>query len=190
MPGWVASYVGLEEAAATLRTYETHFVPGLFQTPDYARAVLASGMPPLRGADLERGVELRMRRQQALTRANPLRVWAVIEEAALLRLVGSEEVHRDQLEHLLELSRRPTIALQILPVASNAHASGGGAFSILRFDDHAVPDVVYVEQLTGATYIDKLELVGKYAEVMTRLGVESLTPERTAEHLAKLLTER
>lgn len=189
MPGWVESYIGLEEAASTLRTYETHFVPGLLQTPDYARAVLASGMPPLQGHDLDRGVELRLRRQRVLSRSNPLRIWAVVEEAALLRLVGSEDVHRRQLEHLLEMTARPHISVQLLPVANSAHALGGGAFSILRFEDHAVPDVVYVEQLTGATYVDKFEHVSKYAEVMTRLGVESLTPEASADHLAKLLAD-
>ena len=130
MPGWVESYIGLEEAASTLRTYETHFVPGLLQTPDYARAVLASGMPPLQGHDLDRGVELRLRRQRVLSRSNPLRIWAVVEEAALLRHVGSEDVHRRQLEHLLEVTARPHISVQLLPVANSAHALGGGAFSI------------------------------------------------------------
>ena len=104
MPGWFQNYVGLEEAATALRTYETHFVPGLLQTPDYARAVLASTVPPLAGFDLERAVTLRMTRQQVLSRPDPLRVWAVVDEGALRREVGDPQVHRAQLHHLLELA--------------------------------------------------------------------------------------
>jgi transcriptional regulator with XRE-family HTH domain len=187
MPGWFANYVGLEEAARALRTYETHFIPGLLQTPDYARAVLASTLPPLPGPDLERGVTLRLKRQQVLTGANPLRVWAVIDEAALRRQVGGPQVYRGQLEHLLEVAGRG-VALQVLPIQSIAHA-GGGAFSILRFDEPDVADVVYVEQLVSALYLDRPEPVARYAEAFTRLSLESLTPEATTDHVSKLLTE-
>jgi hypothetical protein len=188
MPGWFQNYVGLEEAAASLRTYETHFVPGLLQTPEYARAVLASTIPPLSGRDLERGVTLRMTRQKVLDRPSPLHVWAVVEEGALRRQIGDERVHRGQLEHLLELLRRPNIALQVLPLDGGVHA-GGGAFSILRFDDPELPDVVYVEQLLSALYLDKLEHVERYAEVMDRLSVQAMTPEASADLVSKLLTE-
>jgi hypothetical protein len=188
MPGWFANYVGLEEAATTLRTYETHFIPGLLQTPDYAGAVLASAIPPPRGPDLERGVRLRMTRQRVLTRPSPLRVWAVVDEAALRRQVGGPEVYRRQLEHLLQIAGRPGLALQVLPIQSTAQA-GGGAFSLLRFDEPDVADVVYVEQLLSAVYIDKPEHVASYAEVFTRLSIESLTPQGTMEHICKLLTD-
>jgi hypothetical protein len=189
MPGWFQNYIGLEEAATALRTYETHFVPGLLQTPDYARAVLASTIPPLTGIDLERAVQLRMTRQRVLARPEPLRVWAVVDEVALRREVGDGEVHRAQLRHLLELAERPNIALQVLPLRSGAHA-GGGAFSVLRFADPDLPDVVYIEQLVSALYVDKVEHVERYIEVITRLSVHALTPEATADLIGKILTER
>jgi transcriptional regulator with XRE-family HTH domain len=189
MPGWFQNYVGLEEAASVLRTYETHFVPGLLQTPEYARAVLASTVPPLSGRDLERAVTLRMTRQRVLDRPDPLRVWAVVDESALRRQVGDDgQVHREQVEHLLELVERPNVALQVLPIMSRVHA-GGGAFSILRFADPDLPDVVYVEQLVSALYIDKPEPVERYTEVMDRLSVHAVTPEATVEFLSKLLSE-
>lgn len=188
MPTFFQNYVGLEEAAGTLRTYETHFVPGLLQTPDYARAVLGAMVPPVNGRDLDRAVTLRLTRQQVLDREPPLVVWAVIDETALRRNVGGVKTHREQLEHLAELAERPNIALQVLPMDIGLHA-GGGAFSILRFEDADLPDVVYVEGLVGASYYDKVEHVERYAEVMNRLSVESLTPDQSVLFIRKLAAE-
>jgi transcriptional regulator with XRE-family HTH domain len=188
MPGSFQNYVGLEESATTLRTYETHFVPGLLQTEDYARALMGSAVPPPASRDLDRAVALRMTRQQVLTRPNPLNLWAVVEESALRRHVGGEKVHRAQIEHLLEVTRAPNVALQVLPLDSGLHAAGG-AFSLLRFADSDLPDVVYVEQLSSALYLDKVEHVERYTEVMHRLSVESLTPEATTGVLRRMLDE-
>jgi hypothetical protein len=188
MPQYFQNYIGLEEAATTLRTYEIHFVPGLLQTPDYARAVLSSTVPPLTGRDLDRAVTLRLTRQQVLEREDPLTVWAVVDESALRRRIGSAETHRAQLEHLVELAERPGVALQVLPTETGLHV-GGGPFSILRFDDPELPDVVYVESLVGASYVDKTEHVERYVEVMNRLSVESLTPDESVASIRKLLVE-
>jgi hypothetical protein len=188
VPGWFQNYIGLEEAATTLRTYETHFVPGLLQTQAYARAVLGSTTPPLRDRDLDRATALRMTRQRVLDRDEPLRVWAIVDEAVLRREVGSRGVHRAQLEHLLDLLERPHIALQVLPISTGVHA-GGGAFSLLRFKDADLPDVAYVEQLVSALYIDKVEHVDRYSAVMDLLSVQSLTPDDTVAFISKLLTD-
>jgi transcriptional regulator with XRE-family HTH domain len=188
MPGWFQNYIGLEEAATQLRTYETHFVPGLLQTPDYARAVIEASMLRLSSRDLERAVNLRTKRQQVLTRQDPLRVWAVIDEGALRRQVGGERIHRAQIERLLELVELPNVAIQVLPLRTGLHA-GGGAFSILRFSDADLPDVVYVEHLVSAVYIEKVEHVERYTEVMNRLYIESLTPEASTDLISKILTE-
>jgi transcriptional regulator with XRE-family HTH domain len=188
MPNWFQNYVGLEEAAAAVRSYETHFVPGLLQTEDYARAVIASALPPPKGRDLDRGVALRMTRQRVLQREQPLNLWAVVDEAALRRQVGGESVHRAQLEYLVEASQAPNIAVQVLPLRSGTHA-GGGAFSVLRFAEADLPDVVYVEQLISAIYIDRVDHVERYTEVVHRLSVESLTPEASTHFIEKLLTE-
>jgi hypothetical protein len=188
MPQYFQNYIGLEEAATTLRTYEIHFVPGLLQTPDYARAVLSSTVPPLTGRDLDRAVTLRLTRQQVLEREDPLTVWAVVDEAALRRRIGTAATHRAQLEHLVELAERPGVALQVLPTETGLHV-GGGPFSLLRFDDPELPDVVYVESLVGASYVDKTEHVERYVEVMNRLSVESLTPDESLASIRKLLVE-
>ena len=188
MPQYFQNYIGLEEAAATLRTYEIHFVPGLLQTPEYARAVLSSTVPPLRGRDLERAVTLRLTRQQVLEREDPLTVWAVVDESALRRRVGEPGTHRAQLEHLVELTERRGVAVQVLPTEAGLHV-GGGPFSILRFKDPELPDVVYVESLVGASYVDKSEHVERYAEVMNRLSVQSLTPDESVAFIRKLLVE-
>jgi len=188
MPQYFQNYIGLEEAASTLRTYEIHFVPGLLQTPEYARAVLSSTVPPLKGRDLERAVTLRLTRQQVLEREDPLTVWAVVDESALRRRVGDSATHRAQLEHLLELAERPRISVQVLPTETGMHV-GGGPFSILRFRDPGLPDVVYVEGLVGASYVDKAEHVERYAEVMNRLSIKSLTPEESLVFIRKLLVE-
>jgi Domain of unknown function (DUF5753)/Helix-turn-helix domain len=188
MPQYLQNYVGLEEAASTLRTYEIHFVPGLLQTPEYARAVLGSTVPPLTGRDLDRAVTLRLTRQIVLEREDPLTVWAVVDESALRRRVGGVATHRAQLEHLVELTERPNIALQVLPMETGLHA-GGGPFSLLRFNDPELPDVVYVESLVGASYVDKTEHVERYVEVMNRLSVESLTPDESIAFIRKLLVE-
>src|SRR3954453_10983130 len=168
MPGWFQNYIGLEEAARILRTYETHFVPGLLQTADYARAVFATSTPPLTGRVLERAVALRSTRQQVLLRKEPLRVWAVVDEAVLRRQVGDSEIHRGQLEHLLELLERPTVALQVLPMSGGGHAAGG-AFSLLRFGDDDLPDVAYVEHLVSALSIDKREPVDRTTKALDHM---------------------
>jgi Domain of unknown function (DUF5753)/Helix-turn-helix domain len=188
MPQYFQNYIGLEEAAATLRTYEIHFVPGLLQTPEYARAVLSSTVPPLTGRDLDRAVTLRLTRQHVLEREDPLTVWAVVDESALRRRIGDAGTHRAQLEHLVELAERPGVALQVLPTETGLHV-GGGPFSILRFEDPELPDVVYVESLVGASYVDKAEHVERYVEVMNRLSVESLTPDESVAFIRKLLVE-
>ena len=187
VPGWFQNYVGLEEAAAVIRSYEIQFVPGLLQTAAYSRAVIASAVPPPSDGEVERAVALRAIRQQVLTRANPPRVWAVLDEAALRRPVGDDEVTRGQLRHLIDLARSQQVALQILPLRRGSHAAAGGAFTILRFDDRDLPDVVYVEQLVSALYLDKAQHVDRYTEVMSRLSVESLTPQRTIQLLTQLL---
>jgi hypothetical protein len=172
-----------------IRTYEIQFVPGLLQTEGYARAVIRSGLPPPTGQELDRTVALRRARQQVLTRSTPSKVWAVVDEAALRRPVGDTVITNGQILHLLEVAELPNVALQILPLRGQAHAAGGGAFTILRFEEPELPDVVYIEQLVSALYLDKSEHVDRYTEVMNRLSVESLTPQETIGFLKHLLDE-
>jgi transcriptional regulator with XRE-family HTH domain len=187
LPDWFQDYIGLEQAAHRIRTYETHFVPGLMQTDDYSRAVISSALPTPTLEEVERAVALRSTRKQLLTRDGAPQVWAVVEEAALRRPVGPEQVRRDQLEHLVKLGEQPHITIQVLPITRHVHAAAGGAFTMLRFDESELPDIVYVEYLLSALYLDRRDHVSRYAEVMDRLCVESLTPTETAVFIQDLL---
>ena len=190
MPTWFEPYVGLEEAASSIRCYEIQFVPGLLQTPDYARAVAAVGFPAGSVAEIERRVSLRMARQAVLTRPTLAHLWLVLDEAALRRPVGPPDVMRGQLRHLLDMGARPNVSLQIIPLARGAHAAAGGPFSILRFGEPDLPDVVYLEQLTSALYLDKREAVDHYLAVMERLCVEALPTPGSLEMLEGMLKQR
>lgn len=189
LPSWFHSYLGLEAAAAIIRTYEVQFVPGLLQTNDYARAVILLGHQHARPDEIERRVILRLARQRLLTRENPAQLWAVVDEAALRRPIGGPKVMREQLEALIEATKQPNIKVQVIPFSVGGHAAAGGAFSILRFPDEDLPDVVYVEQLTSALYLDKRDDVDHYAAAMEQLCVEADEPHKTQEILEALLRE-
>jgi hypothetical protein len=188
LPPWFRTYVDLESAATLIRTYEGQFVPGLLQTDDYMRA-LVHGTHLESAEEVGRRVRLRMARQTLLTREDPPRLWAVVDEAALRRPVGGREVMRGQLERLLDASKLPNVTLQVLPFGAGAHSAMVGAFSILRFADQQLPDVVYLEHLTSALYLDKRDEVERYLDVMELLCIDSEPPAKTMDLLAKILNE-
>jgi transcriptional regulator with XRE-family HTH domain len=190
LPGWFEAYVGLEEAAARIRSYEVQFVPGLLQTPDYARAVTLLGHPTAAADEIDRRVSLRMARQALLDSPRAPHLWVVLDEAILRRPVGRPDVMRAQLRHLLACAERPGVTLQIVPFDTGGHAAAGGPFSILRFAEPDLPDVVYLEQLTSAIYLDKRENVEHYAAVMDRLCVEALPDSYSADIIAAALGGR
>ena len=191
MPSWFQSYLGLESAAALIRTYEVQFVPGLLQTPGYARAVILLGHAAATSDEVERRVQLRVDRQRLLYRDAPAppELWGVVDEAALRRPIGGADVMREQIQSLIELSALPNVRLQVMPFVTGGHAAAGGAFTILRFPEDELPDVVYVEQLTSALYLDKQDDRDQYGIAMERLCVEAEPPTRTVEVLDKLLQE-
>jgi transcriptional regulator with XRE-family HTH domain len=189
LPQWFRTYVDLEAAAAVIRTYEGQFVPGLLQTDDYMRAVVQGAHLEDSNEEVGRRVRLRMARQILLTTEQPPRLWAVVDEAALRRPVGGREVMRGQLERLVEATKLPNVTLQILPFDAGAHPALGSSFSILRFPDQELPDVVYLEHLTNAVYLDKRLEVERYLEVMELLCDESDPPARTEEFINKVLSE-
>ncbi|HUC55894.1 MAG TPA: helix-turn-helix transcriptional regulator [Streptosporangiaceae bacterium] len=189
LPTWFEAYVGLEEAAAQVRAYEVQFVPGLLQTGDYARAVTLLGYPNAPERELDRRVGLRLARQVIFTRREPPNLWAVLDEAVLRRPLGGTEIMRAQIRHLIEMSQRPNVTIQVVPFQAGGHAAAGGPFSILRFAEYDLPDVVYLEQLTSALYLDKPEMVDSYLMVMDRLAVEALTPANSIKTMRALLKE-
>jgi len=189
LPSWFEAYVGLEEAATQIRAYEVQFVPGLLQTGDYARAVSLLGDPNATDREVERRVGLRLARQAVFTRPTPPNFWVVLDEAVLRRPIGGVEVMRAQVRHLLEMSQRQNVTIQIVPFTAGGHAAAGGPFSILRFAEYDLPDVVYLEQLTSSLYLDKHEIVDSYLMVMDRLCVDAVTPTNSVKTMRALLKE-
>jgi hypothetical protein len=189
LPDWFENYLGLESASSTIRTFEIQFVHGLFQTEDYARAVTRLGHQAALVVEIERRVGLRVKRQDLLTRANPPRIWSVMDEAVLRRPVGGPAVMRAQLHHLIEVAELPQVTLQVVPFARGGHAGASGSFTVLRFEDQFLPDVVYIEQLTGAVYLEQRSDVEHYLEVMDQLSGEALTPTATARFIQQVANE-
>ncbi len=189
MADWFEAYLGLETAASVIRTFELQFVHGLFQTEDYARAVTMLGHTTAPADEIERRVSLRLKRQDLLTGSKPPQVWSVIDEGALRRPVGGAAVMRGQLDHLVEVARLRHVTIQVVPFSRGGHAAAGGSFTVLRFREPEVPDVVYIEQLTSALYLDKHEDVDHYMEVMNHLSTEALTPASSARFVAEIIRD-
>jgi transcriptional regulator with XRE-family HTH domain len=189
LPNWFQSYLGLEAAASLIRTYEVQFVPGLLQTADYARSVVLLGHGRAAAEEIDRRVDLRMRRQAILDRPDSIQLWAVVDEAVLRRPVGSRATMRGQIQALIDATQRKSVHLQVLPFQVGGHSAAGGAFSILRFPDQELPDIVYVEQLSSALYLDKRDDVELYVDAMERLCVEADQPERTPDTLRRILKD-
>jgi transcriptional regulator with XRE-family HTH domain len=184
LPTWYQAYIGLEESAESIRSYDSQFVPGLLQTEDYAAAVIELGEFSLE--ETNRLVILRKERQRRFT-SGGLRLWALIDEMALRRPIGNPGLMRAQLEYLLEISDRPGLTLQVTPYPAGGSYLVPGSFSVLRFAAADLPDVVYVEQLTSAMYLDKVLDVERYTAAMDKVSSTSLPPERTKEFIRELL---
>ena len=185
LPEWFQTYVGMEESAASIRIYEPQFVPGLLQTEDYAAAVLALG--DFSREDAERHVLVRKERQRRFANGE-LKLWVIIEEPALRRPVSDVRLQRDQIRYLLEASELPNLTLQVVPYGVGGHAVPSG-FSVLRFADRELPDIVYVEQLTSALYLDKQADVDQYMLAMERLSIVSAQPSATPDILRSIINE-
>lgn len=187
LPNWFPTYVGLEGAAALIRAYEVQFVHGLLQTEAYAHAVVSRGMKGANAADIDRRVALRLERQKYLVAENAPDVHIVLDEAALRRPYGDREVMRGQLQHLIEISERPNVRLQVMPFSFGGHSGESGAFTILSFPESDLQDVVYLEQLTSALYLDKREDVAQYENALKELQQDSPGPDESRDLLRGLI---
>jgi transcriptional regulator with XRE-family HTH domain len=186
LPTWFQSYIGLEESAQSIRSFDAQFVPGLLQTEDYAAAVIKLGA--YSRADTHKLVYLRTERQRRFA-SGELHLWAVIDETALRRPIGSAAVRHAQLEHLLDISGRPGLTIQVCPFLTGASYAAPGSFSILQFATDELPDVVYVEQLTSALYLDKRVDVDRYTEAMDQIAATSTTHEQTTDLIRSMIGE-
>jgi transcriptional regulator with XRE-family HTH domain len=186
LPSWFEPFIGLESAASILRTYEVQFIPGLLQCPEYASAVVSTNCM-LTAEELKRRVELRMRRQEYVQRESGPVLWVVLDEASLRRPMGGLDVMRAQVRYLIDQAARPNVTIQLLPYSVGAHAAEGGAFTLLRFTEAELHDVVYLEHLTGAQYVEKPEDVEQYTRAMDQISVDALHPDATIGVLEALL---
>jgi transcriptional regulator with XRE-family HTH domain len=187
VPTWFEEYVGLEEAASQIRAYEVEFVPGLLQTEDYARGVtmLAYSNPK----EINRRVALKMARQYVLSGLNPPSLWVVLDEAVLRRPIGGQAAMKAQLRHLIEISQQPHVSIQVIPFQAGGHAAWGGSFSLLRFAEYDLPDIVYLEQHASAQYLDKQDAVDRYSAIMESLCLQAQTPAASVKTLRSMLRE-
>ncbi|MER6957915.1 helix-turn-helix transcriptional regulator [Streptomyces sp. NPDC000618] len=184
LPSWFSGYVSLETGAKTLRTYEPHYVTGLLQTPRYARGVLSGGFPNDHDDDLRRRVDLRLRRQSLLERADAPTLWVVMEEAVLHRVVAAPEVMREQIDRLLEVSELEHVSVDVVPFTAGAHVGACAPFTYFRFEEPELPDIVYTEILSGAVYLDQRSDVAAHLEAHNRMSL------LTSDTVSKALLNR
>jgi hypothetical protein len=186
LPHWVEPYFGLEAAASIIREYELQFVPGLLQTEAYARAVIRLGTSVAED-EIVRRAQARVSRQEILRRDSPPTIWAVMDESALHRVIGGPEVMKEQLRHLLDMCDHPAVTVQILSFSAGAHRAMGGAFTILRYNEPDLRDVVFIEQLTSALYLDKQAEVDSYLEVIEEVCLQAEPSAKTPAILRSVL---
>jgi hypothetical protein len=184
MTDWLHDYLGLEAAASGIRAFEPQVVHDLFQTEDYARQITMLAYPSAPAGQIDRRVSLRLRRQELL--GGPQHVWLILDEGALRRPIGGTAVMRGQLERLLELAGRRGVTIQVVPFARGASTVPSGPFTLLRFSEPDVPDLVYVEHLTGAVCLDRQPDVDRYAEAMDNHAIIALSPDETTNFLAAI----
>ncbi|MEJ8669812.1 helix-turn-helix domain-containing protein [Streptomyces sp. R11] len=183
-------YIGLETDAASLRVYDPQVVPGLLQTKQYAEALIAGALPETAQTEIEKRVQVRMRRQERIsTEENPLRLWTVLDEAALRRVVGNRSLMRDQLEQLVEQSQLPHVTVQVIPFDMGAHPGLNGQYAILEFPDAADSSVVYIEGVTSDLYLEKANDVQKYSVMYEHLRAQALNVEQSRQFIADIAKE-
>ncbi|WP_066954228.1 helix-turn-helix domain-containing protein [Streptomyces lushanensis] len=183
-------YIGLETDAASLRVYEPQVVPGLLQTRSYAEALINGALPESAVPDVEKRVGVRLRRQDRINSTdNPLRLWAVVDEAALRRVVGNRRLMREQLEHLVEQSQLPHVTVQVLPFDMGAHPGISGHYAVLEFPDASDSSVVYIEGVTSDLYLEKANDVQRYSVMYEHLRAQALNVDQTRQFIAEIAKE-
>ncbi|MGW1725678.1 helix-turn-helix domain-containing protein [Streptomyces sp. NPDC002306] len=190
MPEWFDRLVGLQEAAATIRTFEIQYVPGLLQTPAYTRAVVERGLPNAPAGEVQRRVELRTRRAQLLSRTDAPQLWAIVDESVLLRVLGGRAVMREQLAHLVEMAQRPHVTLQVVPLDVTNASAPAIPITYLRFGGLDLPDVVYLEHIRSANFLEDRDETEEYRLALDRLADEALKPRETLRLLQETMATR
>jgi transcriptional regulator with XRE-family HTH domain len=177
LPELYTTYIGFESEARSVRNYESLFVPGLLQTAQYARAAITEAGPPIANPDeITHRVEVRLQRQAVLNKKSPLRLWTIMDEAAIYRLVGGPEVMAAQLRHLLFAGQAAHITVQVVPFSAGAHAGMAGGFVVMDFADPADPDLVYIDSMAGEIFLEREPDVRRYTGIFDQLRASALSP--------------
>lgn len=189
IPDWFQVFVGLEAEATELRRYDMELVPGLLQTPDYYRAYLRVAPVSWKPEEIDRMIEFRQTRQQRVIHDDSLRLWVVMNEAVIRRHVGSQPTMKAQLNHLIEMSEKPNITLQVLPFAAGPHPAMDGGFVIIGFPETEDPDVIYQESQAGSLYLEESAVIDRYNLVFKHLMAKADDPDRTRDLLGSVAKE-
>ncbi|SFE04846.1 Helix-turn-helix domain-containing protein [Actinacidiphila alni] len=180
LPDWFSAFVSLEGEASVIRAYEPHYVPGLLQTPAYARAVLRAGLPHAAADEIERLVALRVERQALVRRTEkPPLLWVVMDETVLRRPIGGRQVMREQMDALAAATELQNVRLQVMPFAMGPHPAMYGPFHIFRFQLQEIPDIAYSESLVGGVYFDERDDVTTFLEALDRMCAQAAPAQST-----------
>ncbi|MFJ9542282.1 helix-turn-helix domain-containing protein [Streptomyces sp. NPDC101225] len=190
IPEWFDRLVGLQEAAHSIRTFEIQYVPGLLQTPAYTRAVVERGLPSAPEREVHRRVELRTRRGQLLQRADAPRLWAIVDESVLLRVLGSREIMREQLEHLIAMAQLPHVTVQVVPLDVTDASAPAIPVTYLRFGGLDLPDIVYLEHMRSATFLEDRDETEQYRVALDQLADDALSPRDSLSRLRETARQR
>ena len=181
LPGEYAAYISFEAEARAVHNYESLFIPGLLQTPDYGRAMVRGVLPSATDREVDERVEARTERQRRLDEPDPLELWAVIDEAAIRRVVGGGPVMAEQLGHVVSVMARPNVNVQVITYDSGAHPGMPGAFVHMEFRDEADPELVYVDTQAGDIFLEAEDDLRRYRTMFDHLRAVALSPARSAE---------
>ena len=188
LPEEYTAYISFEAEAAGVRNYESLFIPGLLQTEEYARAVIRGGLPMAGEPEVEDRVQARMERQAVLTKEAPLKLWAIIDEAALCRMVGGGKVMRAQLAHLADMVKVPNITFQVIPFDAGAHPGMPGAFVLMDFTDPMDTDLIYIDSMAGDLFLESDADVSRYSSIFDNLRAVALSPDASVTFVAELVS--
>lgn len=186
LPGEYAAYMSFEAEARAVHNYESLFMPGLLQTPDYGRAMVQGVLPTATEREVGERVEARAERQKLLDGDDPLSLWAVIDEAAVRRVVGDRRVMAAQLGHVASMIQRPNVTVQVIPFDAGAHPGMPGSFVHMEFRDEGDPELVYVDTQAGDIFLENEDDLRRYRTMFDHLRASALSPARSADLFTSL----
>ncbi|MPZ81403.1 MAG: helix-turn-helix domain-containing protein [Actinophytocola sp.] len=189
LPEEYTAYISFEDEARSVRNYGSLIVPGLLQTEDYARALIRGGLPGATDDQVEDRVRARMQRRGVLTKSPPLKLWVVLDEAALRRVVGGVEVMRAQLDHLLDAAKAPNVTFQLIPFGAGSHPGMTGQFSFLDFSDPLDKELIFIDSMAGDLFLESDADIGRYRSVFEHLVAVALSPKQSAAVVAEVAGE-